>query len=342
MRDAGAEHREAFPRTPQYDAANRMHGTAFPASLKAGGAHPPRPPCLTCLTCLTCSTATQPSLLSGPRRTVSARFAHATMATTKKARTHPPYELLYWPEIPGRGEFIRLAFEAAGVSYTDVCNEKKDGINEVLAIKDDKLTVDKDGNPPVFAPPALRVPGESKDGKSLVLYQTPSILAYLGDRLGLAGEDEIEKHWILSHTLTALDLNNEAHDTHHPIAVTKYYEEQKDEALKKAQDFRENRIPKFFGYFERLLQGNEPAGKGKHLVGGKLSYADTTLWHILNGLKFAFPKELEAREKDFPLLFETFYPSVQEHSGLKEYLASSRRKPFSMGIFRHYPELDRH
>ena len=87
------------------------------------------------------------------------------MSANKKARTQPPYELLYWPEIPGRGEFIRLAFEATGTSYKDVANESKDGINAVLAVKADDLTIDSDGNPPAFAPPALRVPGEGKGGK---------------------------------------------------------------------------------------------------------------------------------------------------------------------------------
>jgi len=123
--------------------------------------------------------------------------------------------------------------------------------------------------------------------------------------------------------------------------VAKYYEDQKEESLKKSQDFREARVPKFLGFFERVLKGNEEEGKGKFLVGGKLSYADTTLWNVLSGLLFAFPKEMEARKEDYPLLFETFFPSVQEHSGIKEYLASERRKPFSMGVFRHYPELDR-
>ncbi|KAF2266100.1 glutathione S-transferase protein-like protein [Lojkania enalia] len=264
-----------------------------------------------------------------------------TMSSNKKARTQPPYELIYWPGIPGRGEFIRLAFEATGTSYTDTANESKDGIKAVLAVKSEDLTVDDDGNPPAFAPPALRVPGEGKNGKSLVLYQTPNILLYLGDRLGLTGEDEIEKHWTLSHALTALDLNNETHDTHHPIGPSKYYEEQKEEALKKATDFRENRIPKFLGFFERGLKGNQEKGEGKHLVGTKLTFADTTVWQVLNGLKFAFPKEIEAREEDYPLLFGTFYPSVQEHRGIKEYLSSKRRQPYSMGIFRHYPELDR-
>ncbi|KAH7117753.1 hypothetical protein B0J11DRAFT_90794 [Dendryphion nanum] len=263
------------------------------------------------------------------------------MSSNKKARTQPPYELLYWPEIPGRGEFIRLVFEATGTSYKDVSNESKDGMNAVLAIKAEDLTIDSDGNPPAFAPPALRVPGEGKEGKALVLYQTPSILLYLGEKLGLAGEDEADKHWILSHALTALDLNNETHDTHHPIAVSKYYEDQKGESLKKATDFRDNRLPKFFGFFERVLKGNEEHGQGKYLVGRKLSYADTTVWQVLDGLKFAFPKELEAREKEFPTLFGTFYPNVREQSGLKEYLSSDRRKPYGMGVFRHYPELDR-
>lgn len=264
------------------------------------------------------------------------------MSSNKKARTHPPYELVYWPGIPGRGEFIRLAFEAAGVSYKDVTNEAKDdGMSIIANLTSASSTGDSDSNPPVFAPPALRVPGEGKDGKALLIYQTPSILNYLGDKIGLAGEDEAEKAWILSHTLTALDLNNEAHDTHHPVAVAAYYEDQKDEALKKATDFRQARIPKFLGFFERVLKGNEKEGQGKYLVGGKLSFADTTLWHVLSGLLFAFPKELEARKKEFPTLFETFYTSVQGQSGLKEYLASERRLPFSMGIFRHYPELDR-
>ncbi|KAH3909742.1 hypothetical protein HBI56_132160 [Parastagonospora nodorum] len=263
------------------------------------------------------------------------------MSATKKARTHPQYELLYWPGMPGRGEFIRLAFEAAGVSYTDVSNEQENGRDIISALVFSNSKGDSDSNPPVFAPPALRIPGAGKNGKPLLLYQTPAILNYLGASLGLAGDDEAEKAWVLSHTLTALDMNNEAHDTHHPVATGKYYEDQKDESLKKAEDFRQNRIPKFLGFFERVLQGNEKEGQGKHLVGAKLSYADTTLWHVLSGLQFAFPKELEVRKKEFPALFETFYPSVQEHKGLKEYLASDRRMPFSMGIFRHYPELDR-
>jgi len=262
------------------------------------------------------------------------------MSANKKARTQPPYELLYWPGIPGRGEFIRLAFEAAGVSYKDVAIESEDGMTVITSLISQEST-GSDGNPPAFAPPALRIPGEGKNGNALLIYQTPSILSYLGGKLDLAGADEAEKAWVLSHTLTALDLNNEAHDTHHPIAVAEYYENQKEEALKKSKDFRQARIPKFLGFFERVLKGNQVQGQGKFLVGASLSYADTTVWQVLNGLQFAFPKEMEARKKDYPLLFGTFYESVKDTKGVKEYLASDRRQPYSMGIYRHYPELDR-
>ncbi|CBX96867.1 hypothetical protein IAQ61_008184 [Plenodomus lingam] len=265
----------------------------------------------------------------------------AAASGNKKARTHPPYELLYHPGIPGRGEFIRLVFEAAGVSYKDVANESDEGTKSVYALVDPASTGDKDGNPPPFALPALRIPGEGKNGNALVIYQTPAILAHLGDKLHLAGSDEAQRAWVMGHALTALDLNNEAHDTHHPIAVSDYYEAQKEEALKKAKVFREQRIPKFLAYFERLLTGNREQGDGKYLVGNQLTYADTTLWHVLSGLHFAFPKEMEARQKDYPTLFQTFYPAIQEINGLKEYLTSDRRGPFSMGVYRHYPELDR-
>lgn len=117
--------------------------------------------------------------------------------------------------------------------------------------------------------------------------------------------------------------------------------EQKDAALEKAKDLRESRIPKFFSYFERVLKGNESEGKGKYVVGDKLSYADTTIWQVLDGLKFAFPKEIDAISKDYPLLFGKFYSGLKDEEWLKTYINSKRRLPFSMGIFRHYPELDR-
>ena len=184
-----------------------------------------------------------------------------------------------------------------------------------------------------------------KDDRDLVISQTPNILLYLGERIGMAGpeDDESAKYFVNQVALTALDLNNEVHDTHHPIAVMKHYEEQTEEALRKAEDVRVNRFPKFFDYFTRVLSHNKDSGggEGKYLVGSSLTYADTTVWQVLDGCFFAFPKEMEARKKEFPELLETFYENVKEEKGLKEYLASERRLPYSMGVFRHYPELDR-
>ena len=266
--------------------------------------------------------------------------------SAKKQRTHPQYELLYHPGVPGRGEHIRLLLEAAGVPYTDTANENKNGYSTVQKICINPQSAESaDGNPPVFSPPALRVPGAGKDGKALVISQTPNILFYLGERTGMAGpeDDEGAKYHVSQVALTALDLNNEIHDSHHPIAVAKYYEEQVDESKAKAQDVRENRLPKFFSYFQRVLQHNKASGggQGKYLVGERISYADTTVWQILDGLFFAFPKEMEHLKKQFPDLVDAFYEGIKEEKGVKEYLGSERRLEYSMGIFRKYPELDR-
>lgn len=230
----------------------------------------------------------------------------------------PRYELLYHPGIPGRGEYIRLALEAASAPYSDPANAEPpsrsgpNGYARVLAACGAKSTGDADGNPPAFAPPALRVPGAGREGRALLLSQTPNVLAYLGPRLGLAGRDEADGWHVAGLALTALDISNEAHDTHHPVSAMLYYEgvcgnggpvrarvssldvglllmlavhaDQKEESLRKAKDFRDNRIPKFFGYFERVLSGNEKnGGQGKYLVGDRLTYADTTFWQVLDG-----------------------------------------------------------
>ncbi|KAF2664166.1 hypothetical protein BT63DRAFT_429693 [Microthyrium microscopicum] len=248
------------------------------------------------------------------------------------------YTLLYHGGVPGRGEFIRLLLEASSTPYTDPANAG-DPSPVYASCKPECTGID--GNPPAFSPPMLKVAGAGKDGKDLILTQTSNILLYLSKTLGFNGDDEVDAYYVNALTLTALDLNNEVHDTHHPVGTTLYYEDQKEEALRAAGNFREMRIPKFCSLFERTLKGNEGKGKGKYMVGKSLSYADTTVWQVLNGLKFAFPKEMKAREGDYPLLFGTFYPSVEGEKGIKEYLGSERRLKYGMGIFRDYPELDR-
>lgn len=245
------------------------------------------------------------------------------------------YHLIYWPGIPGRGEFIRLALEEAGATYTDTAftpNGGKTVASSLFGSNPGDTT-----NPPSFAPPIL------KHG-TYTISQTPNILLYLGAQLGLApstSEDPVGLYHVNSLTLTALDgLSNETHDTHHPIAVAEYYEDQKEPALLKAKDYRENRLPKFLSYFEKVLEGDASKG-GEYLYGGKLTYADLVLFQAVDGVSFAFPKAVEKLrgsgkyEKVFGL-----YERVKGRERIKEYLGSERRQKFGMGVYRHYPELD--
>jgi len=258
--------------------------------------------------------------------------------SSKRQRTSKDeaYELLYWPGIPGRGEHVRLAFEEAGVSYKDTSNEAKDGIKVIMAQINDKNLGDEH-NPPPLAPPIL------KHGE-LLLSQTPNILMYLGPQLGLVPSHDSDPDGIYhvnALTLTALDgLSNEAHDTHHPVASGKYYEDQKEEAKKKAADYIEVRIPKFLGYFERVLQGKASQG-GEWLYGGKLTYADLVLFQTLNGVSYAFPKAIAKVEESgkYDSVF-ALYDRVKARPNISKYLESDRRQKYSMGIYRHYPELD--
>lgn len=262
-------------------------------------------------------------------------MASTPAAKKQKTSKDAPYELIYWPGLPGRGEHVRLALEEAGASYTDSAH-LEDGMKLVLSHINTKNLGDAT-NPPPLAPPIL------KHG-DLIINQTPNILLYLGPRLGLvpkAEDDEDGIYKVNELALTALDgLSNEAHDTHHPIATGLYYEDQKEEAKKKSADYIKNRIPKFLGYFERVLKGEASKG-GKWLYGGEVTYADLVLFQCLDGVKFAFPKAMGRMEKEgkFKGVFE-LYERVKERPKIKAYLASERRQKYSLGIYRHYPELD--
>lgn len=192
----------------------------------------------------------------------------------QKSSNDAPYELIYWPGIPGRGEHIRLALEEAGAEYTDTAR-MDDGMQSVTSQIDDK-NLGSTHNPPPLAPPILR-------HGDLLICQTSNILQYLGSRLGLAPsieDDEGGVYKVNQLALTALDgLSNEPHDCHHPISVSSYYEDQKEESLRKTKDYVKNRLPKFLGYFERVFRG-EASGEGPWLYGGKLSYADLVLFQV--------------------------------------------------------------
>lgn len=240
-----------------------------------------------------------------------------------------PYQLHYWPNIQGRGEFVRLALETAGAPYVDVAR----GEGGVPAMME-YLEGDDVKRPP-FACPFL------VDGK-VVVGQSAAILLYLGPRLKLVPASEADRLWVHQIQLTLADLVVEAHDTHHPIASGLYYEDQKPEALKRSQEFRRERLPKFLGWCEAILQRN--AGNAKRavprLVGAQLTYADLSLFQVVDGLLYAFPKATKRALRKTPLV-AALHAGVPGNKRLAAYLASERRIPFNeQGIFRRYPELD--
>jgi glutathione S-transferase len=233
------------------------------------------------------------------------------------------YELYYWPTIQGRGEFVRLAFEDAGVAYTDVARTKS-GMAKMMRFLDGK-----EGGARPFAPPFL------KSG-SLVVAQTAAILHYVAPRLGLVPRDAQSQ--LLAHQLqlTICDLVAEAHNTHHPIATGLYYKDQKAEARLSAQHFTRDRIAKFLGYLESIIVKKDAL----FLVGKRHSYVDISTFQVINGLRYAFPKSMQRIEKKLPALVK-LEQRVAARPNLARYLASPRRIPFNTdGIFRHYPELE--
>jgi glutathione S-transferase len=232
------------------------------------------------------------------------------------------YELFYWPTIQGRGEFVRLALEEAGVPYVDVAREPG-GMARMMAAMDG-------ADHPSFAPPFLKA-------GHLLIGQTANILLYLGQQHGLAPADEQGRLWVNQIQLTIADLVAEAHDTHHPIATSLYYQDQRPEAKRRAADFIETRIPKFFDWFEGILGRPEPKD---YLLGDQVSYADLSLFQLVEGLRYAFPKAVARIDAGYPLL-SALRDRVAQRPRIQAYLASKRRLPFSEeGIFRHYPELD--
>jgi glutathione S-transferase len=231
------------------------------------------------------------------------------------------YELYYWPSIQGRGEYIRLALEEAGAGYVDVARER--GTAAMMRM------MEKGSGTPPFAPPFL------KAGK-LVIAQTANILLYLGARHSLAPKTEAGRLWLHQLQLTITDFVSEVHDTHHPLGPSLYYEDQKSEAKKRTQEFWDERVPKYLGYFEDLLE----ASSGHYVTGRKLSYVDLSLFQLVDGLRYAFPKRMKAFERKIPQLCE-LHDRTAARPNMRAYLASDRRIAFNTdGIFRHYKELD--
>jgi glutathione S-transferase len=235
-------------------------------------------------------------------------------------------ELYYWPTIQGRGEFVRLLLEEAGADYVDVAREKG-GMAAMRRFLDGK----EPGALP-FAPPFVRV-------GDVVVSQTANILAFLAPRFGLVPGDEALRAEASQIQLTIADLVAEAHDTHHPISGALYYEDQKKEAKRRAQDFVEERMPRYLGWVDEILERNEKS-RGRWLVGRDRTYVDLSAFQVVEGLRYAFPNAMARLTAKVGRVI-ALRDRVAERPRIAAYLQSKRRLPFNQqGIFRRYPELD--
>jgi glutathione S-transferase len=215
--------------------------------------------------------------------------------------------------------------EDGGAAYVDVAREPG-GMAELKRL----LEGDGPGLAP-FAPPFLA------DGDS-VLAQVSNILHHVAPRLGLCSLDERARQRALQLQLTVSDLLSEVHDTHHPVSTTLYYEQQKSEALARTTAFLEHRLPKFLRYFERAVQASQ--GRTTTALDADHVYVDLSLFQVLAGLAYAFPKATAALLPELPGLV-ALRDRVAARPRVAAYLASPRRLAFNEhGIFRAYPELD--
>ena len=235
-------------------------------------------------------------------------------------------ELFYWPTIQGRGEFVRLLLEEAGARYVDLARERG-GMSAMTRILDGKEA----GALP-YAPPFVRV------GR-VIVSQTANILAFLAARFRLVPRDEALRAEANQIQLTIADLVSEAHDTHHPVAMSLYYRDQKREAKRRAQEFVKERIPRYLGWLEQILERNHGSA-GRWLVGRERTYVDLSAFQVVEGLRYAFPNAAARLEAKTPRLV-ALRDRVAARPRIAAYLRSQRRIPFNEdGIFRRYPELD--
>ena len=239
-----------------------------------------------------------------------------------------PIELYYWPGIQGRGEFVRLLLEEAGAAYVDVARDREDGLLTMMRFLEGEGA---EGALP-FAPPYVKV-------GTVVVSQTANILAYLAPRFGLVPDDEALRAEANQIQLTLADFVDEIHDTHHPIAGSLYYEDQKAAAKRRARDFVKERMPKYLGWLEKVLERNRKSG-GQWLVGADCTYVDLSAFQIVEGLRYAFPNAMQRLAPQIPRVI-ALHERVGARPRIAGYLKSKRRQEFNqMGIFRHYPELD--
>ena len=194
-----------------------------------------------------------------------------------------------------------------------------------------KLLEDQSLQHPPFAPPFL------KPGK-LLIPKRPTFSSFL--RPGSVSCQKTRRPGCgqINCNSTIADWLYETGQTHHPIANVLYYEEQSAEGKKRGAHFASTRIPKFLGYFERILKVNVKSGE--FLLGKRVAYVDLSLFQMIEGLRYAFPKTMERLEPQHPLVI-ALHDRIMARPRIAAYLSSPRRLAFNQqGIFRHYPEME--
>jgi glutathione S-transferase len=288
---------------------------------------------------------------SSPRAAATPAATPTTMAASADQQT---WKLWYWPGIKGRGEYVRLAFEEAGVPYVDVGaaaaaaaaapdDDPKQGFARV---RDAALSTDGRAHFPVRCPPAI-----SRGG--FWLCNTPCILAYLNGEFGWDPPTREEK----AHVLQILEviLSDAVQEGRLPFHPRSFYGSHKSPENFGAvcdpylEEYATKRMPKYLDFLEAALRrsssssggeegkgtgeggGNESsdgdASSGPFLVGGALTTADLAAWHYLCALEQhyseAFSREMRAR----PLLQE-FKRRIAARPRIAAYLASGRAPPW--------------
>ena len=233
------------------------------------------------------------------------------------------YRLWYWPSIQGRGEFVRLALEAAGIDYEDCARDA--GVEAMMADLEARAANGRGS----FAPPYLALDGHA-------VAQVANILQFLGQQHDLVPSNLADRYWLNQLQLTIADLVAEVHNVHHPVGMMDYYDDQKAEATRAATQFRDERLPKYLDHFEDAAR----QGPSHWLIDHRWTYGDTSLFQLVEGLRYMFPRRMATLAPDYPHLLH-IHAAVGELPGIRAYMKSDRRLSFNEdGIFRHYPELD--
>ncbi|XP_046580442.1 glutathione S-transferase P 1-like [Haliotis rubra] len=222
------------------------------------------------------------------------------------------YELYYWPGSfvgPGRAEFVRLLFIEAGVPFKHI----SEGIMEMFKQADQKWT-----GYPTLAVPLL------KKG-SFELSQTPVICRYLGKQFGLYPDNEEDQWHAEQINATVHDYIAEGRLSFHGINPVGSYFGQEKETQPYIDRFLAERLPKYMKHFEKILAAND-GGKG-YVVGGKVTFADLGLLHVLRATAAQFPEAWAA--VDYAPLVKAFKDRMEARPNLAAYFKSDKCIPFS-------------